>query len=211
MLPHFLPTCSHECRLSGITALLRRPWKFLHSTRIVCVVPWKLIRGNCGTLRRPRLPWPRLEAVKRLHTRTRKSESPFWEIGKGGMRKGGKGKSSLFVFVCCVFMFTCPIPPFLIPPFPICRKSESPLENSSRNPLENASEDPLNNSSEIHWTGYALWRMSLKSEERGENVTEPSGSCEGVISVLPLLSSLTFADCCRLTFADCCWLLQVGR
>ena len=45
----------------------------------------------------------------------------IWEIGKGGMREGGIGKSSLFVFVCCVFLFTCPIPPFLIPPFPFSR------------------------------------------------------------------------------------------
>ena len=37
------------------------------------------------------------------------------------MRKGGIGKSSLFVFVCCVFLSTCPIPPFLIPPFPFSR------------------------------------------------------------------------------------------
>ena len=45
-----------------------------------------------------------------------------WEIGKGGMSEGGLGKSSLFVFVCCVFLFTCPIPPFLIPPFPFSRE-----------------------------------------------------------------------------------------
>ena len=43
------------------------------------------------------------------------------ENEKGGMRKGGIGKSSLFVFVCCVFLFTCPIPPFLIPHFPFSR------------------------------------------------------------------------------------------
>ena len=52
---------------------------------------------------------------------TTTSPSLNWEIGKGGMRKGGIGKSSLFVFVCCVFLFTCPIPPFLIPPFPFSR------------------------------------------------------------------------------------------
>ena len=51
------------------------------------------------------------------------SSSSSWEIGKGGMRKGEIGKSSLFVFVCCVFLFTCPIPPFLIPPFPFSRSS----------------------------------------------------------------------------------------
>ena len=42
---------------------------------------------------------------------------------KGGMRKGGIGTSSLFVFGCCVCLFTCPIPPFLIPPFPISRNN----------------------------------------------------------------------------------------
>ena len=59
-----------------------------------------------------------------------------WEIGKGGMRKGGIGKSSLFVFVCCVFLFTCPIPPFLIPPFPISRDSHFSVGASKKKTAE---------------------------------------------------------------------------